>query len=39
MNKLFNSPKQLLKYMLLFTATIVAVAVIFVCFFGTYWKY
>ncbi len=34
MNKLFNSPKQLLKYMLLFTATIVAVAVIFVCFFG-----
>lgn len=34
MNRLFNSPKQLLKYMLLFTATIVAVAVVFVCFFG-----
>ena len=34
MNRLFNSPKQLLKYMLLFTATIVAVAVVFVGFFG-----
>lgn len=34
MKKLFSSPSKLLKFMLLFSATIVALAVIFVCFFG-----
>lgn len=34
MNKLFSSPKQLLKFMLLFSATILALGVIFVCVFG-----
>ncbi len=34
MNKLFSSPKTLLKFMLLFSATILALGVIFVCVFG-----